>query len=415
MTSIAGRVFGGREDLMHHAPRDADRFGHQSPASTYEASYTAKLDMRGRAAVVFGGRGPAGQHVASLLQGRATVTVVSPEVDATIEDLAQRELITWRRREFRDSDLDGVWLAVAATGHSEINARILGQCETRRLWCIKTPRVARRASGAGRVTLVGGGPGDPGLLTVAGLDALRAADVVVTDRLAPVSVLAELDASVEIVDVGKIPFGKATPQHEINQILIDHARAGRSVVRLKGGDSFLFGRGGEELLACAAADVPVSVIPGVTSAFAVPASAGIPVTHRGVTQGVTVVSGHVRPDDPSSTIDYAALARSGTTLVFLMAVSTLPSITETLLSHGMSPETAAVTIADGTLAQQRVVHGTLADIAEAVAATLIRPPAITVIGDVAEFATTPAARADLVDALTGPVDRADSGHRLTNP
>jgi uroporphyrin-III C-methyltransferase len=222
-------------------------------------------------------------------------------------------------------------------------------------------------------------------LTVAGLEALRAADVVVTDRLAPVSVLAGLGPSVKVIDVGKIPFGKATSQERINQILIDHAGAGNAVVRLKGGDSFLFGRGGEELIACAAAGVPVSVIPGVTSAFAVPACAGIPVTHRGVTQGVTVVSGHVPPDDPASTVDYAALARSGTTLVYLMAVSTLPTITEALLRHGMSPETAAVTIADGTLAQQRTVRGTLASIAKTVAAVGIKPPAITVIGSVAAF------------------------------
>ncbi|MGE2836048.1 uroporphyrinogen-III C-methyltransferase [Mycobacterium sp. SMC-4] len=351
-----------------------------------QRGYAARIDMVGRAAVVFGGGGAAVRHVAALLHAEASVTVVHPDADATIEDLAARGLIDWRRRDFLDSDLDDMWLAVAATERSDVDRSIAGACEDRRVWCIREPEAEqRRDSGRGHVTLVGGGPGDPGLLTVAGLEALRAADVVVTDRLAPVSVLAELGPAVEVIDVGKIPFGKATPQHRINEILIDHARAGRAVVRLKGGDSFLFGRGGEELIACAAAGVPVSVIPGVTSALAVPACAGIPVTHRGVTQGVTVVSGHVAPDDPASTVDYAALAGAGTTLVFLMAVTTLPAITASLIAHGLSPDTPAVTVADGTLAQQRVVRATVATIAEAVQAAGIKPPAITVIGAVAGF------------------------------
>lgn len=347
--------------------------------------YSAALDIRGRTAVVFGGRGAAVRRVAALLQADASVTVVSAEVDATIEDLAERGLLTWHRRDFEDHDLENAWLAIAATEHPDADDSISSACEVRRLWCLREPAGEHRPSGRGRVTLVGGGPGDPDLLTIAGLRALRNADVVVTDRLAPVSVLAGLGPAVTVIDVGKIPFGKATPQHQINQILIDHALAGNAVVRLKGGDSFLFGRGGEELIACAAAGVPVSVIPGVTSAFAVPACAGIPVTHRGVTQGVTVVSGHVPPEDLASTVDYAALARSGTTLVFLMAVNTLPAITEALLRHGLAPGTAAVTIADGTLAQQRTVRGTLADIAASAIAAGIKPPAITVIGSVADF------------------------------
>lgn len=347
--------------------------------------YWARFDIAGRSAVVFGGRGAAVRHVASLRQADASVTVISSEADATIEDLAARGLLNWQEREFEESDLDDVWLAVAATQLTDVDGRIARACEKRRLWCIQEPVGDHHVSGAGRVTLVGGGPGDPGLLTISGLEVLRAADVVVTDRLAPVSVLAELGPSVKIIDVGKVPFGKATPQDRINQILIEHAREGSAVVRLKGGDSFLFGRGGEELIACVQAGVKVSVIPGVTSAFAVPACAGIPVTHRGVTQGVTVVSGHVPPEDPASTVDYEALARTGTTLVFLMAVSTLHAITEALLRHGMSPATAAVTIADGTLAQQRTVRGTLANIATTVASAGIKPPAITVIGSVADF------------------------------
>lgn len=235
----------------------------------------------------------------------------------------------------------------------------------------------------GQVVLVGGGPGDPGLMTVAGLDAVHAADVVVTDRLAPTSILDDLAPDIEVIDVGKVPFGRATPQEEINRILVDHARRGRNVVRLKGGDSFLFGRGGEEYLACTAAGVPVTVIPGVTSAFAVPALAGVPANHRGLSQGVSVVSGHVPPGSPQSTLDYGALARSGTTLVLLMAVTNLDAITTELLAEGLPGDTPAVTAANGSTSAQRVLRGTLATIARDAAEAGVEPPAITVIGSVA--------------------------------
>ncbi|MBC7307328.1 MAG: uroporphyrinogen-III C-methyltransferase [Dietzia sp.] len=238
----------------------------------------------------------------------------------------------------------------------------------------------------GRVVLVGGGPGDPGLMTVAGLDAVRSADVVVTDRLGPVSILDELDPGIEVIGVGKVPFGPATPQEEINRILVEQARRGRTVVRLKGGDSFLFGRGAEEHLACTAAGVPVTVIPGVTSAFSVPALAGVPATHRGLAQGVSVISGHVPPGDPQSTLDYGALARSGTTLVLLMAVTTLPAITAELLTEGMPGGTPAVLIENGSTPVERVLRGTLATIARQAAEAQVAPPAITVIGAVAALA-----------------------------
>ena len=236
---------------------------------------------------------------------------------------------------------------------------------------------------SGQVVLVGGGPGDPGLMTVAGLDAVRTADVVVTDRLGPVSILDYLGPGVEVIDVGKVPFGPATPQEEINRILVEHARLGRKVVRLKGGDSFLFGRGGEEYLACTDAGVPVTVIPGVTSAFAVPALAGIPATHRGLSQGASVVSGHVPPGSPQSTLDYGALARSGTTLVLLMAVTNLAAITDQLLAEGLPGDTPAVTIENGSTPDQRVLRGTLAIIAQQDADAGVAPPAVTVIGKVA--------------------------------
>ncbi|MGI8456812.1 MAG: uroporphyrinogen-III C-methyltransferase [Propionibacteriaceae bacterium] len=233
--------------------------------------------------------------------------------------------------------------------------------------------------------LVGGGPGDVGLLTVAGRAAVQTADVIVHDRLAPVAVLHEAPAHAEIIDVGKIPRGRFTPQESINALLVEHAQRGRTVVRLKGGDSFVFGRGGEELQAFAQAGVPVQVLPGVSSALAAPALAGIPLTHRALTQGFTVVSGHLAPGEPGGTVNWAALARTNTTIVILMGVATLAAITAELISQELAPDTPAATIADAGLPSQRVVRGTVADIAEVTAAAGLRAPAVSVIGAVAGF------------------------------
>ena len=241
----------------------------------------------------------------------------------------------------------------------------------------------------GRVVLVGGGPGDPGLLTIAGRDALAEADVVVTDRLGPVAAIAEHAPHAEVVHVGKIPRGPFTPQERINEILVEHARAGKVVVRLKGGDGFVFGRGGEEWQECRAAGVPVEVIPGVSSATSVPALAGIPVTHRGLTQGVAVVSGHVAPDDPRSDVAWEALAAAGLTIVVLMGVAHLGAIAHTLVAAGLPAATPAACIMDGASPQQRVVAATLEQIAEAAAAARIVPPAITVIGPVVDALDLP--------------------------
>ncbi|MGL5829420.1 MAG: uroporphyrinogen-III C-methyltransferase, partial [Angustibacter sp.] len=237
----------------------------------------------------------------------------------------------------------------------------------------------------GRVILVGGGPGDPGLLTRRGHDRLLAADVVVVDRLAPLSVLAELSAEVEIIDVAKIPRGPAVAQSEIHRILIDRARAGRVVVRLKGGDPFVFGRGLEEIQACTAAGVAVEVVPGVTSAVSVPGLAGIPVTHRGVAQGFTVVSGHLPPDHPESTINWGALARSNTTIVCLMGVHSMPAIAAELLDQGMPANTPVAALADGGLPSARTALGVLGDLAELLVRDQISAPAVVVIGWVADL------------------------------
>jgi uroporphyrin-III C-methyltransferase/precorrin-2 dehydrogenase/sirohydrochlorin ferrochelatase len=232
------------------------------------------------------------------------------------------------------------------------------------------------------VALVGGGPGDPDLITVRGRRLLAEADVVIADRLGPRALLGELPPHVEVIDAAKIPYGRAMAQEAINDAMIEHAKAGKFVVRLKGGDNYVFGRGFEEALACAEAGVPCQVVPGITSAISVPAIAGIPVTHRGVAHEFTVVSGHVAPEDPRSLVDWAALARLRGTLVLLMAVERLAPITAALLTYGRAATTPVAVIQEGTMATQRVLRTTLSEAAAAVAAEGLRPPAIVVVGDV---------------------------------
>ena len=246
---------------------------------------------------------------------------------------------------------------------------------------------ARHARGhRGGVAIIGGGPGDPGLITVRGRQLLAEADVVLTDRLAPTSLLDELPADVEIIDVSKIPYGRAMPQDQINATLIERARAGRFVARLKGGDPFVFGRGAEEVLACLRAGVPVTVVPGVTSAVGVPTSAWLPVTHRGVAQEFHVVSVHVPPGDDRSTVDWALLAGSPGTLVLLMAVQRIGAVAAELLRHGRNPDTPVFVIADGTMPTQRTINSTLEQVEGMVTREGIRPPAIVVVGAVVNVA-----------------------------
>ncbi|MEU1751569.1 uroporphyrinogen-III C-methyltransferase [Micromonospora matsumotoense] len=244
------------------------------------------------------------------------------------------------------------------------------------------------AAPVGRVSLVGAGPGDPELVTVKGWRLLTEADVVVADRLVPGLLLDELRPDVELVDAAKIPYGPSRTQEEINRILVDRALAGKVVVRLKGGDPYVFGRGGEELLACAAAGVPVTVVPGVTSAIAVPAAAGVPVTHRAVAHEFTVVSGHVAPDSPVSLVRWEALAGLRGTLVVLMGLKNLAAITATLTRHGRDAATPVAVIQEGTTGDQRSLRSTLGAVADDVVEAGLRPPAIVVIGDVVDALTT---------------------------
>jgi uroporphyrin-III C-methyltransferase / precorrin-2 dehydrogenase / sirohydrochlorin ferrochelatase len=238
------------------------------------------------------------------------------------------------------------------------------------------------SSAAGSVALVGGGPGDPGLITVLGRRLLAEADVVITDKLAPRALLAELDPDVEVIDAGKRPHAHNLSQAQINELIVARALAGQRVVRLKGGDPFVFGRGGEEALACVRAGVPFQVVPGVTSAIAVPAYAGIPVTHRGITQDFAVVSAHLDPSTPGATVDWESLAHGPGTLVLLMAVAHLEGVTAELVKRGRDAATPVAVISDGTTADQQVLSSTLGEVAADAQRAGLRPPAVVVIGEV---------------------------------
>ena len=349
-------------------------------------SIPSGLDLAGRRVLVCGAGPAALAPVRVLLEAGAEVTIVGTDPANSIRDLADRTLVTLTERELQPDDLAEVALVVPASGESGADQRTLelarlgGRLAVQPSLPADQPRVT-----SGSVILVGGGPGDPGLITVAGLDAIRTADVIVCDRLAPHSALQAAKPGAEIVDVAKIPKGAATSQQRINALLVDRAQAGRTVVRFKGGDNFVFGRGGEEWQACAEAGIPVTVIPGVSAATAAPALAGVPLTHRHLTQGFTVVSGHVPPGDPDSTLDWPALARANTTLVIMMGVATLAAITAELIKDGLSPNTPAMTVADAGLPSQKAIFANVADIAAVTREAGIRPPAITVIGSVVNW------------------------------
>jgi uroporphyrinogen III methyltransferase/synthase len=236
------------------------------------------------------------------------------------------------------------------------------------------------------VYLVGAGPGDPGLITARGLDLVRRAEVLVYDRLAGARLVSEAPPGCLLLDAGKAPGRQAMTQEETNATLVEHGRMGRTVVRLKGGDPFVFGRGSEEAEALRAAGVPYEVVPGITSSIAVPAYAGIPVTHRGLSTRFTVVTGHEDPTKGASDVDWGALARAGGTLVILMGVGRLGEIADALVAGGRDATTPVAVVRDGTLGSQETVTGTLATIA--VDAAAVRPPAVVVVGDVVALRET---------------------------
>lgn len=234
----------------------------------------------------------------------------------------------------------------------------------------------------GKVFLVGAGPGDPDLITRKGLRVLQRADVVIHDRLIPYELLDETRLDAELIDAGKQPTRHRLAQEDINSLIINRALQGKVVVRLKGGDPLVFGRGGEEALACREYGIPFEIVPGVSSAYAVPAYAGIPLTDRQLSSAFTVITGHEDPAKGASSINYRALAHIGGTIVILMGVRRLPAITDQLLSHGMDGQTGAAIIEAGATPRQRALLGTLSTIAGIARTHDIQPPAITVIGDV---------------------------------
>jgi uroporphyrin-III C-methyltransferase/precorrin-2 dehydrogenase/sirohydrochlorin ferrochelatase len=399
-----------------------------------ENPYLVGLRLGGRRVVVVGGGTVAQRRLPLLIASGADVHVITRSATPAVEALSQREPgITLSLREYRNGDLDGAWYAIAATDDPDINAAVVAEAETRHIYCVRAD-IAREGTAvtpasfeyeglavgvlaggehrrsaairsairealqqgviaaetpdaiAGGVALVGGGPGDPELITVRGRRLLAQADVVVADRLAPPELLAELAPHVEVIDAAKIPYGRAMAQDAINAVLIERAKAGKFVVRLKGGDPFVFARGYEEVLACVDAGIPVTVVPGVTSAIAVPAQAGVPVTHRSVTHEFVVVSGHLAPDDPESLVNWDALAALSGTIVLMMAVERIELFAEALLKGGRTAETPVLVVQQGTTAAERVVRTTLAGAGKSIREEGIRPPAIVVIGSVAGFA-----------------------------
>jgi len=398
-----------------------------------ENAYLVGLLLAGKKVIVVGGGTVAQRRLPLLVSSGADVHVITASATPAVEALSQQEVgISLQLREYRDGDLEGAWYVIAATDDPDVNAAVVAEAESRHVFCVRadvaregtavTPAsfdyeglsvgvlaggehrrsaairsaihealqqglIAAEVPGVvrGGVALVGGGPGDAELITVRGRRLLAHADVVVADRLAPQELLAELSPDVEVIDAAKIPYGRAMAQDAINDVLIDRAKAGKFVVRLKGGDPFVFARGYEEVIACADAGIPVTVVPGVTSAIAVPALAGVPVTHRAITHEFVVVSGHLAPEHPESLVNWDALAAMHGTIVLLMAVERIELFAKVLLEGGRPADTPVLVVQHGTTSSQRTLRSTLSEAPERIRSEGIRPPAIIVIGAVAGF------------------------------
>lgn len=397
---------------------------------TTTSPFLLGLDLRGRRVVAVGGGPVTARRVRDLLDEGAAVEVVAPVVVDEIAALASAGVLGWTAREYAGAaDLGDAWLVHCATGDRDVDRQVAADAEARHTFCVTagdaavgtahvparadvpTPtgavRVAVHAGGdprravavrnglvdhltsgvvdlrshrphGGWVALVGAGPGDEQLLTRRATTLLAAADVVVTDRLVPQAVLARLPETTRVIDVGKKPQHHPVPQDEINRIIVEEALRGHAVVRLKGGDPYVLGRGGEERAACEAAGVRVEVVPGITSAVSVPAAAGIPVTHRGLARGFTVVTGHEElPGLPTGT-DH--------TLVVLMGIAGLRETATRLISAGRPASCPVGIVESGWTPDQRVTLGTLADIADRAEQVGVTSPAVVVVGDVVTLA-----------------------------
>ena len=394
-------------------------------------SYPVVLDLTGRRVLVVGGGPVAARRARSAADSGGLVEVVAPWLCEGLATLVADRAATWHAREYVDGDVEGAWFVHTATGDRATDDAVAAAADAARAWCVRaddasasaawTPAVARTSEGVlvavsgggdpgrsrairdavavgldsgelpvratrarhrpgpGTVHLVGGGPGHDALITVRGRRLLATADVVVVDRLAPRGLLDALAPDVEVIDCGKTPGHHQLTQDQINAVIIERALQGRDVVRLKGGDPFVLGRGGEEALACHAAGVPVEVVPGVTSAVAVPTAAGIPVTHRGVTSSFALVSAH----DGVEPIEAAAREHAATTtLVLLMGVRLLRDSAAALVTAGRPASTPVAIIERGWTPTQRTTVGTLTDIADLAHARGVESPAVVVVGDV---------------------------------
>jgi uroporphyrin-III C-methyltransferase/precorrin-2 dehydrogenase/sirohydrochlorin ferrochelatase len=383
--------------------------------------YPLGLRIAGRKVVVVGAGVVGTRRAKGLLDAAAQITVISPTATDEIKQLAADARIELISREYQTGDLTDAWLVHTATGIAAADDAVTREAEALRILCVNAaeaekstawvpsvlrlkdatvaafgngePRRAKAirnqvaawlqsepfVQSAATVALVGGGPGDVDLITVAGKKLLAAADVVVFDRLSPAGLLENLGSDVELIDVGKAPDNHPVPQEQINQILVDQAKLGKRVVRLKGGDPYVFGRGGEELEFCAAHGVTAFTVSGISSSIAVPALAGIPVTHRGLATSFTVVTGH----EPVSNLPGGA----DHTIVILMGVSTLAESAANLLAEGRGADCPVAIVEDGFGVNQRVTISSLGEVARVALEVGVKAPAVIIIGDVVKLAS----------------------------
>ncbi|WP_104086437.1 uroporphyrinogen-III C-methyltransferase [Arthrobacter sp. GMC3] len=401
--------------------------------------YPTSLRLLGRPVLVVGGGTVSARRAKALLDAGAQVTLVAPVLHIAAQNMVAAGLISWESRAYESADMANAWFAVTATNNPDVDALVARDADANRVWCVNhsasvessawTPAVGTvddvkvavnaggdplraaairdaivaaletgelpleryRKSTTGSVALVGGGPGAEDLITVRGRRLLAEADVVVADRLGPRGLLETLGENVKIIEVGKTPGHHPVPQVEINAILVREAHAGKRVVRLKGGDPYVLGRGGEEAIACRENGVDVEVVPGVTSAVSVPAAAGIPVTHRGLAKAFTMISGHEELEHVPHGSDH--------TVVLLMGVGTLNRSMPVLEAAGRGKECPVAIIENGFAQDQRVTIGTLGTIVSLAQAAKVRNPAVVVVGDVVRV--SPLAPLDLATAYYG--------------
>ncbi|MGM7665810.1 uroporphyrinogen-III C-methyltransferase [Microbacterium sp. A93] len=388
------------------------------------------VSLSGRQVLLVGGGAVAARRLGRFLADGAVVRLVAPQLAPQTQALVDEHGVDWVERGFDANDVEDVWLVHTATGDTAIDREVAALCEQRRVFCInasdgahgsarmtaqttsgdviigvasavgadprrtagvrdaidgllesgRLPLRRRRAARAGRVDLIGGGPGPVDLMTVRARRLLAEADVVIADRLGPTSaVLAELDPDVLVIDVGKRPHHHPVPQEQINALLVEHATAGKRVVRLKGGDPFVYGRGGEEVIACQQAGIPVEVTPGLSSAISVPQAAGIPVTHRGTASAVHMVNGQGEVSETT----LRSLADAEVTTVMLMGVAALPRAVHAARAYGIRDDLPMAIVENGHTPTQRTTRSTLGAVVADAAAVGVTNPAVIVFGEVA--------------------------------